>query len=164
MFIKLVIFLITIICFSTNFSLAQSNEDSITASVKQYDLANIAMMKKQDQQAYEHLKNAASLDPSNSTFINSAGYMAMHLGHFDISLNYLNQSLTLDKAKFGENHPNVASILNNMGSVYSKMGDDEKAVSYYDEAYKIIAGKLGEKHPQVLNIKKIRDQAAARIK
>lgn len=142
---------------------AQPSAEDITASHKEYDLANVAMMKKQDAEAYEHLKKAATLDPTNSTYNNSAGYMAMHLGEFETSLEYLNTALALDSEKFGDGHPNVASILNNMGSVYSKMGDSKKAVDYYDRAYAIIADFLGENHPQVQTVKKIRDDEAAKL-
>jgi len=142
---------------------AQTSKEDIAASISEYDQANIAMIKEQDQQAYQHLQNAARLDPNNSTFINSAAYMAMQLGHFKISLDYLDQALKLDSDTFGDNHPNVASILNNIGSVYSEMGDSRKAVEYYDQAYAIIAGELGEKHPQAQNVKRIRDTEATKL-
>ena len=143
---------------------AQTSTENIAASNKEYDLANIAIMKKQDVTAYEHLKNAATLDPTNSTYSNSAGYMAMHLGEFETSLDYLNKALALDSEKFGDKHPNVASILNNMGAVHSKMGDSKKAVDFYDRAYIIIKDFLGEKHPQVHTVKRIRDEAATKLR
>ena len=143
---------------------AQTSSENITASNKEYDLANVAMMKKEDVVAYEHLKNAAALDPTNSTYSNSAGYMAMHLGEFKTSLDYLNKALALDREKFGDDHPNVASILNNMGAVHSKMGDSKKAVDYYDRAYIIIKDFLGEKHPQVQTVKRIRDEEAIKLR
>lgn len=142
---------------------AQVSDEDVNGSVKEYDLANIAMMKKQDAEAYVHLQNAVKLDPENSTFLNSASYMAMHLGHLDVALDYLDKALAIDSEKFGKNHPNVASVLNNMGSVWSKKGDHKKAVDYYDQAYAIIAETLGEKHPQVVNIKRIRDIEAAKL-
>ena len=153
--------LIAIIC--QNAAFAQISDKDIAASINEYYLANVAMIKKQDDEAYAHLKKAAKLDPTNSTFINSAGYMAMHLGELETSLKYLERALALDTEKFGETHPNVASILNNMGSVYSKMGDSKKAVDYYDQAYVIISEFLGQKHPQVVNVKRIRDEEAAKI-
>lgn len=160
--IKLFLILFTLV-FYTNSCFAQSSDEDIAASITEYDLANVAMMKKQDAEAYAHLKKAAKLDPTNSTFTNSAGYMAMHLGELETSLDYLERALVLDTETFGNTHPNVASILNNMGSVYSKMGNSEKAVDYYDQAYAIISEFLGEKHPQVVNVKRIRDEEAAKI-
>lgn len=151
-----------ILCQSTAW--AQTSAENITASNKEYDLANVAMMKEQDAEAYEHLKQAAALDPTNSTYSNSAGYMAMHLGEFATSLEYLNTALALDSEKFGNDHPNVASVLNNMGSVYSNMGDSKKAVDYYDRAYVIIADFLGEKHPQAQTVKRTRDVEAAKLR
>jgi tetratricopeptide (TPR) repeat protein len=142
---------------------AQVSDEDISKSVKEYDLANIAMMKKQDEEAYTHLQNAAEFDPSNSTFLNSASYMAMHLGHLDVALDYLDKAMVIDVKKYGDNHPNVASIFNNMGSVWSKKGDHKKAVDYYDKAYAIIAKSLGEKHPQVVSVKRIRDEEAAKL-
>mgnify|MGYP003675764365 FL=1 len=97
---KLFTMLIAVVFCSIS-SFAQVNDEDIAASIKEYDLANVAMMKKQDAEAYTHLKKAAKLDPSNSTFINSAGYMAMHLGELETSLEYLESALVLDTEAFG---------------------------------------------------------------
>ncbi|MEZ5756683.1 MAG: tetratricopeptide repeat protein [Emcibacteraceae bacterium] len=138
--------------------MAKPSDQDIDASVKEYDLANIAMMKEQDQDAYEHLKSAVKLDPGNSTYLNGAGYMAMKLGEYNNSLDFLHKALEIDKKDFGDNHPNVASILNNIGSVNSKMGEHDKALEYYNKAYTIMESSLGENHPQTQTVKKIRDE------
>ncbi|MCP5380857.1 MAG: tetratricopeptide repeat protein [Kordiimonadaceae bacterium] len=156
-----------IICLASLFTIssviAKSSDQDIDASVKEYDLANIAMMKEQDQEAYEHLKSAVNLDPGNSTYLNGAGYLAMKLGEFESSLNFLHKALEIDKEDFGDDHPNVASILNNIGSVYSKMGEHHKALDYYNQAYKIMEDSLGEDHPQTQTVKKIRDEEKKKI-
>ncbi|HPF47033.1 MAG: tetratricopeptide repeat protein [Alphaproteobacteria bacterium] len=143
--------------------MAKSSDQDIDASVKEYDLANIAMMKEQDQDAYTHLKAAVKLDPGNSTYLNGAGYLAMKLGEFENSLDFLHKALEIDIKDFGDNHPNVASILNNIGSVYSKMGDHDKALDYYNKAYTIMEDSLGENHPQTQTVKKIRDEEKKKI-
>ena len=102
--------ILTVFLLFQSMAWAQTSAENITASNKEYDLANVAMMKKQDSEAYNHLKKAAELDPTNSTYSNSAGYMAMHLGEFETSLEYLKTALALDSEKFGDGHPNVASI------------------------------------------------------
>lgn len=133
--------------------LAQPSPENIEKSVKENDLAQVAMMKKDSSTAYEHLKNAVELDPTNSTFINSAAYLAMQMKEFDQSLAYLDKALELDKETFGESHPNVASVLNNIASVYATKGDKQKSIEYYQKAYEMIVAEVGENHPQAEVIK-----------
>lgn len=131
--------------------------ENIKKSVQEFDLANIAMMKKDQNLAYTHLKNAVNFDPTNSTFLNSAAFMAMQHNEYDIALDYLNKALPLDIERYGDQHPAVASIYNNMGTVWSKKGDHKKAYDYLDKAYQIALSELGEKHPQSITIKQHRD-------
>jgi tetratricopeptide (TPR) repeat protein len=138
-------------------AVAEPTEADIQQSVKELDLANITMMKKEMEVAYSHLIKATELDPTNSTILNSVSYMAMQSGNFDKALEYLNKALILDKNKFGENHPNVASVMNNIGSVWSKKGNHSKALQYYNQALSIIESELGPNHPQVIRIREIRD-------
>ncbi len=136
---------------------AQTSADDINLSVKEFDLANVAMMKKDAEQAYIHLQKAASLDPTNSTFLNSAAFMAMSNGELDVAMDYLDDALPLDVERYGESHPAVASVLSNMGTVWSKKGDHKKAVEFYEQALAIVEKELGKTHPRVVNIREIRD-------
>ncbi|MDG1996225.1 MAG: tetratricopeptide repeat protein [Emcibacteraceae bacterium] len=132
---------------------AQPTPEDINQAAKEHDQANIAMMKKDELQAYVHLQKAAELDPDNSTYLNSAAFMAMKLGNPEIAIKYLDQAIILDQERFGADHPNVAMILNNKASVYSKMGNNAKAIEYYQQAYDIVVKAVGEKHPQSETIK-----------
>lgn len=154
---KLIKYLL-ILAFPLCSATAQTSSADIQESVQELDLANIAMMKKETDVAYDHLQKAAKLDPNNSSILNSVSYMAMQSDQLDKALEYLDMALKLDTEKFGENHPNVASVMNNIGSVWSKKGDHNKALAYYDKALIIIENELGPKHPQVIKIREIRDQ------
>ncbi len=147
---SLIMFLLTV---ST--STAQTSPEDIAASVAEHDKANIAIMKNDLEEAYIHLEKAIELDPTNSTFLNNAAYMAMQMENFGKSLEYLHMALELDKKKFGKDHMNVASVLNNIASVYSKMGDRQRAITYYKQAHSMVVEKLGEKHPQAEIIKNL---------
>ena len=137
--------------------------DDINLSVKEFDLANVAMMKKDNKQAYIHLQKAASLDPTNSTFLNSAAFMAMSNGELDVAMEYLDDALPLDIERYGESHPAVASVLNNMGTIWSKKGNHKKAVEYYEKALTVVENELGKTHPRVVSIRDIRDVEKSKI-
>ena len=161
MFKFIILSLIIIIHNSPSF--AQISHQKISNSIAENELAKAAMLAKNDIKAYKHLQEATNLDPSNSTFINSTAYMAMKLGEFKSSLNYLQKALYIDIEKFGNNHPNVAAIHNNMGNVYSLLENRKSAIHHFNVAYKIISEYLGEKHPQTINIKKNLEREAEKI-
>ncbi len=154
--IKTISILILSMCITVS-AKAQTSAENVAASVAEHDKANVAMMKNDNETAYLHLKKAVELDPTNSTFLNSAAYMAMQAEEYENSINYLNMAMALDKEKFGENHMNVASVLNNIASVYSNMGDKDNAVSHYQQAYDMVVSTLGETHPQAEIIKGLLD-------
>lgn len=143
------------------FAQTPSREDIDKAAVE-HDKANVAMMKKDNETAYTHLKNAIELDPTNSSFLNSTAYMAMQMGEPEKAIDYLDMALDLDKKEYGDNHPNVASVINNKASVYSSMGDHKKAVKHYKQAYDIVVTALGDKHPQAELIKNLLDKESAK--
>ena len=141
---------------------AEPTRANMDKAALEYDKANEAMMKKDNETAYSHLKNAVALDPTNSAFLNSTAYMAMQMGEPEKSIEYLDMALALDKEQYGKNHPNVASVINNKASVYSSMGNHKKAVAHYEKAYKIVVGALGEKHPQAELIKNLLDKESVK--
>jgi len=143
------------------FAQIPSREDIDKAAVE-HDKANVAMMKKDNETAYTHLKNAIELNPTNSSFLNSTAYMAMQMGEPEKAIDYLDMALDLDKKEYGDNHPNVASVINNKASVFSSMGDHKKAVKHYKQAYDIVVAALGEKHPQAELIKNLLDQESVK--
>lgn len=153
---------LTIISITTiAFAQAPSRED-IDKAAAEHDKANVAMMKKDNETAYSHLKNAVEIDPTNSSFLNSTAYMAMQMGEPEKAIDYLDVALDLDKKEYGDNHPNVASVINNKASVYSSMGDHKKAVEHYKQAYDIVVAALGDKHPQAELIKNLLDKESAK--
>ena len=135
---------------------AEPSREDKDKSVQEHDKANIAMMKKDNETAYTHLKNAVELDPTNSAFLNSTAYMAMQMGEPEKSIEYLDMALALDKKEY------VASVINNKASVYSSMGNHEQAIAHYKQAYDMVVASLGEKHPQAELIKNLLDKERAK--
>lgn len=152
-------FLTTVILFSVvgTIAIAEPTSEQVDLAANEHDQANIAMMKKDDEEAYSHLQKAVELDPTNSTFLNSTAYMAMKMGDPSKAIEYLDMALILDQERFGADHPNVASVINNKASVYSSMGNYAKAATLYQQAYDIVVKAVGEKHPQAAIIKRLLD-------
>ncbi|MCC3859952.1 tetratricopeptide repeat protein [Pseudemcibacter aquimaris] len=158
---NIAVFAITAALSFSAYAQAPSAED-INKSVAEEDKAKIAMMKNDLETAYVHMKNAAQLDPTNSTFFNSVAYLAMKNGEPEKAIEFLENAKKLDQDSFGEGHPNVAAVINNMASVYSSMGNHDKAVEHYQQAYDMVAAALGEKHPQAENIKNLLENEKAK--
>jgi len=70
-------------------------------------------------------------------------------GDYDLALKYYEQSLEIQKALFGDRHPDVATSLNNIGFVYSKKGDYDLALKYYEQWLEIRKALFGDRHPDV---------------
>ena len=55
----------------------------------------------------------------------------------------------IDRAAFGDNHPNVATRVNNIGRVLQERGDLEGAMKCFREAERIDRAAFGDNHPEV---------------
>jgi tetratricopeptide (TPR) repeat protein len=80
-------------------------------------------------------------------FLNQYAYTLDDLGEHHKASDYYEQALTIDRAVFGDNHPDVAIDLNNLGSVYLALGEKQKAKKYFQQAYAICNQFLGPEHP-----------------
>ncbi|MFN7929790.1 MAG: tetratricopeptide repeat protein [Blastocatellia bacterium] len=57
------------------------------------------------------------------------------------------RALLIDKALFGEDHPNVAIRMNNLASVLKNLGQLAEARSHFEQAIRIFTNSLGAAHP-----------------
>jgi len=65
------------------------------------------------------------------------------------ALRYFEQALEIDRAAFGDQHPDVATDLNNLGTAWNELGEHHKAIEYYDQALDIDCAAFGEQHPNI---------------
>jgi tetratricopeptide (TPR) repeat protein len=61
------------------------------------------------------------------------------------------QCLSLAKARFGHDHPDVAATLNNLAGLYDAQGRYSEAEILYLQALKVRRRLLGDNHPDVAN-------------
>jgi tetratricopeptide (TPR) repeat protein len=77
-----------------------------------------------------------------------------NIGDYIKAMDYYEESFTLTKELFGENHPSLATNLNNIGCSYLKIGEYNKALRYLNQAKDIdlnINNKNGLSYSTTLN-------------
>jgi hypothetical protein len=62
------------------------------------------------------------------------------------------QALAIDRAVYGDNHPEVAIRLNNLGSAYFALGEKQKAKQYFQSAHAIFNHFFGPAHPNTKTV------------
>jgi tetratricopeptide (TPR) repeat protein len=81
--------------------------------------------------------------------LNNLAVMNHELGEHQKAIGYYEQALAIDRAVYGDQHPNVATRLNNLGSAWNALGEPQKAIGYYVQALGILKQVYGEQHPNV---------------
>ena len=85
--------------------------------------------------------------------LNNIGMVWKALGEPEKAIGYLEQALEIDKATYGDKHPNIATRLNNIGSAWESLGEPKKAIGYYDQALEIFKEFYGDEHPYAKDLK-----------
>jgi tetratricopeptide (TPR) repeat protein len=70
-------------------------------------------------------------------------------GAYEQALPWREQSLSIARERFGEEHPDVATSLNNLASLYDSQGRYSQAEPLYQQALEMRRQLLGEEHPDV---------------
>jgi serine/threonine-protein kinase len=81
--------------------------------------------------------------------LDALGRVNDQLGRFDDAEQMLRRALELRRARFGNDHADVALTLKNLASVLSQKDRSEEALSTYREALAIQQRVLGPSHPDV---------------
>jgi tetratricopeptide (TPR) repeat protein len=66
------------------------------------------------------------------------------------ALEVFAQTLAIQKAKLGPDHPDTLLTMNNLGSSYTALGRHEDALALRQETLKLMSTKLGPDHPTTL--------------
>ncbi|MCS6886053.1 MAG: tetratricopeptide repeat protein [Acidobacteriota bacterium] len=80
-------------------------------------------------EALELIQRAINIDPMNSSFIDSLGWVYFKLGDLDKAVIYLEQAINLD--------PRSATSHDHLGDVYFKLGRTSEAIKMWQEALKM---------------------------
>ena len=60
------------------------------------------------------------------------------------------ETLALQKAKLGPDHPDTLSSMNNLATSYPDAGQHDRAMKLYEETLALRRAKLGPDHPDTL--------------
>jgi tetratricopeptide (TPR) repeat protein len=77
------------------------------------------------------------------------GEIYVNDARYDLALVEYRESLRIDRAAYGKEHPEVAATLHSMGSVYESQGQYERALDEYRESLRIDRAAYGNDHPNV---------------
>lgn len=72
---------------------------------------------------------AIGLDPENSAFLDTIGWIHYKKENYGLALDYIKQSLSIDSTN--------SVILEHLGDVYVKLNDFEKGLNYYQKVMKL---------------------------
>ncbi|MEM9066480.1 MAG: tetratricopeptide repeat protein [Planctomycetota bacterium] len=101
------------------------------------------------EQASRVLEDTGADDPVHAVILNNWGMLRKTVGDLDGALEKYTEAERIDRAAFGDQHPNVAIRVNNIGSVLEAKGDLDGALEKYTEAERIDRAAFGDKHPEV---------------
>jgi tetratricopeptide (TPR) repeat protein len=88
-------------------------------------------------------------DDKYAKFVFELGWIYDDMGDARQAIEYYEQALSIDKAVYGDRHPNVARDLNNIGGAWDALGDSKKAIKYFEQALFIDREVYGDRHPKV---------------
>jgi len=83
------------------------------------------------QKALRMAQLAVQLDPKNSAFLDTIGWVYFKLGDYKNAESYVKEALSI-RGQPGDGSP--ATLEEHLGDIYSKMGDTKKAVEYWEKA------------------------------
>ncbi len=97
----------------------------------------------------EARQQVVALNPNNVSALVELGVIEDKMGKGKDALPRYIKALEIARAKYGENHSDVATCYNCIGIVHNNLGEFEKALEYFPKALKISLQVLGENHPDV---------------
>jgi len=80
------------------------------------------------KKALDLVRQAISVEPENSSFLDTFGWVHFKLGNLDLALTNIRKSISKD--------PENAEVLDHLGEVYLKMGNVDLAIESWENALK----------------------------
>jgi tetratricopeptide (TPR) repeat protein len=99
--------------------------------------------------AFAHHARAASLQPGNRQYAQSAGNLARQIGKYGAAISFNEAALTLATSMFGPDDPETATALNNLALTYQALARYAEAKPLFRRAIEIGEKTLGKDHPDV---------------
>ena len=99
--------------------------------------------------ASAHYHRAAALQPSNRSYAESAGKLAVMLGDYPTAASFNEAALRLAASEFGPDAPQTAAALNNLALTYKKLARYAETEPLYREAIAVDEKVLGKEHPDL---------------
>jgi Tfp pilus assembly protein PilF len=110
--------------------LSSDDDDPVTLNNYAYSLADRSHPgRKQLKLARKMSKRSLKLQPGNSSFLDTYGWIWYRLGRYGKARKYIAKSL---EAKGGN-----AIVLDHLGAVYLELGDRDQAENYFQQAREI---------------------------
>ena len=72
-------------------------------------------------------------------------------GKLDLAIPLYEETLRLQKAKLGSNHPHTLQCMNNLALAYQAAGKLDQALPLLEETLRLTKAKLGPNHPETLD-------------
>lgn len=83
------------------------------------------------EKALKMAQLAVQLDPKNSAYLDTIGWVYFKLGDYKNAESYVKEALSI-RTQPGDGSP--ATLEEHLGDIYAKMGDTKKAVEYWEKA------------------------------
>ena len=87
--------------------------------------------------ALKMVAKAVEFDSTNSSYLDTMGWVYYKLGEYDKAKDYIEKSL--------EASPENAEVSDHLGDVYFKLGDKHKAIEYWENAFELDSEREGLK-------------------
>ncbi len=130
-------------------NMAGAEEQLRAAAADAYEIAELKVLKLEYHEALLYYEQAVSLDLKNSKHLNKYGTNLYTLGEYKKAIRCFEEALEIDKATYGEKHPDVAIRLNNIGNAWNALNEPRKAIEYHEQALNIDRYAYGDKHPNI---------------
>jgi len=103
--------------------------DSTNALVLNNYAYALAEREKELERALKMVTTALEFDSTNSSYLDTKGWVYYKLGEYNKAKDYIEQSMELS--------PDNAEVADHLGDVYFKLSENEKALEYWRKAYEI---------------------------
>jgi tetratricopeptide (TPR) repeat protein len=99
--------------------------------------------------ASDHARGLAADPETTASLLSQAGVYLWWRAEHGQARQLVERALAIHRARFGPDHPYVATTLNNLGNLLRGLGELTTARTYYEQALAILEVRLGSEDPDV---------------